>query len=173
MRLGDYFRGLKLTLASPLPPAEVECRVNAAAASPLRPFALGILGKAGAGRLALRYRPSIFAYNGMPQLTGTIDAHRRGALLRLSYRGRLPVRLAFPLAYAMVAAMAVALLASGEFAAGIGPGEIALLVTLMVLVPLLPLAIHRFAIRNAEEGLERMVAFLRDTVEAGEDRPRG
>lgn len=171
MRLRDYYRGLPLRLRSALPPDEVAARINQAAASPLRSLATGVLGHAGAGRVALRYRPSFFSYKGMPMLTGEIIAHRGGSRLQLRYRGRPATRAIFPLTYAAMAVMAGVFALYGKWAPGIGPGQKVLLIGLLVLFTNLPLAIHVIAIRNGEAHLAKLAAFLRTTLSATDAEP--
>lgn len=166
MRLGDYYRGLPLRLATRLPPEEVARQINDAIPSPLRPFALGIVGRARLGRLHLRYRASFFTYDGMPMLTGPIEAHRSGSLLQLKYRGRLATRIAFPLSFLLIGCLALTFAIGGGWAPGIEAGEKALQAFVLVVVAILPLGIHMFAIRNAEAHFEKLADFLRTTLGA-------
>jgi len=172
MRLRDYYRGLKLRLATALPPAEVERRINDVTASPLRPFATGVVGYANAGRLALRYRPGFVAYRGMPMLTGSISARGGGSLLDLNYRGRAAARAVFPVAYGAIAAMLLAWAIWGQWDPSFGPSQKALLIALLVTVPNLPLLIHMIAIRSGEAHLARLAAFLRSELDATEIEER-
>ncbi len=164
MRLGDYYRGLPLNLRTALPPDEVARRIGAAISSPLKPFATGIIGYAFFNKLHLRYRPSIFSYNAMPVLTGRIKAEQ-GSLLLLKYRGHLATRLAFPMAFVMVAVAISIVLASGALA-GTPVWVKALIPLFMLLAIALPLLIHAFFIRNAEADMEYLAKFLRTTLEA-------
>lgn len=167
MRLTEYFRGLPLNLTTRLPPEEVARRINDALPSPFRPFATGIVGRARSGRLKLFYRSGLFGYNGMPILTGPIEPHPRGTLLRLLYRGRLSARLAFPLAFLVVGlAIIPVIVLGGRGDPDFGPWMAVLLAAVMVVVMALPFAIHAFAIRNAETQLAAMAAFLRTALDA-------
>lgn len=166
MRLGDYYRGLPLNLRTPLPPDEVARRIGGAICSPLRPFATGIVGYAPLGRLQLRFRKSLFSYNGMPVLVGPVRAERGGSLLILNYRGHLATRLAFPLAFLVVGAGVLTYLASGAQSPAIAPWQMALIAFILVLAMALPLGLHAFFIRNAEGDLAAMADFLRTTLEA-------
>jgi len=164
MRLGDYYRGLPLNLRTPLPPDEVARRIGGAISSPMRPFATGIIGSVRPGRLQLRYKPSLFGYDGMPVLAGPIRAEQ-GSLLLLRYRGRLSARLAFPLAFMMVAVAIGIVVASGALA-GSPAWAKALIPFFMLLAVALPLLIHAFFIRNAEADMAHLAAFLRTTLDA-------
>lgn len=164
MRLGDYYRGLPLNLRTPLAPDEVARRIGQVISSPMRPFATGIVGTVRPGRLHLRYKPSLFSYDGMPVLAGPIRAEQ-GSLLLLRYRGRLAARLAFPLALAIVMLSLGIVLASGALA----PTPVwakALILFFMLLTVTLPALIHAFLIRNAEANMEHLAQFLRTTIEA-------
>lgn len=166
MQLGEYYRGIPLNLVTRLPPDEVARRINTALPSPYRPFATGILGQVRRDRLRLVCRTGLFGYKGMPILTGPLELHPKGTLLRLVYRGRLGTRLAFPLGFLIVLAGLIPAFAIGGAAARIGPLEALLLALMLVLVVSLPLAIHVFFIRNAEAQLERMAAYLRSALDA-------
>jgi hypothetical protein len=168
MRLTEYYRGLPLNLTTRLPPEEVARRINDTLPSPFRPFATGIVGRARAGRLKLFYRSGLFGYNGMPILTGPIEPHPSGTLLRLLYRGRLSARLAFPLAFLAVGLGAILsiVLGGGRGDPDFGPWLALLLAAVAVVVMALPIAIHAFAIRNAEAQLAAMAAFLRTALDA-------
>ena len=168
MRLSEYYRGLPLNLVTRLPPVEVARRLNAALPSPYRPFATGIVGHARPGWVKLFYRGGLLGYNGMPILTGPMELHPRGTLLRLRYRGRLATRLAFPLAFVIVILGLVPAFAFGgaELAPEFGPRLAVLLAAVLAVAMTLPLAIHVFAIRNAEAQLQAMAVFLRTTLDA-------
>lgn len=164
MRLSDYYRGLPLNLRTPLPPDEVVRRIGTAVASPLRPFATGMIGYATLHRLHLRYRPSLFSYKAMPVLAGAIRAEQ-GSLLLLKYRGHLATRLAFPFAMVVVLLALSIVMASGA-AADMPAWGIGLVFLFMLLAVTLPLLIHAFLIRNAEANLEHLADFLRTTLDA-------
>lgn len=172
MRLTEYYRGLPLNLTTRLPPEEAARRLNAALPSPFRPFATGIVGRARPGRVKLFYRGSLLGYNGMPILTGPMELHPRGTLLRLLYRGRLATRLAFPLAFVLaglgvgVGVGAYLATGGGEAASALGPGFAAMMALALLVCLALPLAIHIFLIRNAEARLAIMADFLRRTLDA-------
>ena len=153
-------------LTTALPPDEVARRINGMIASPLQPFATGILGRASAGHLALRYRAGLFAYKGMPMLTGPITARGSGSLLALRYRGRATTLAAFPIGYAVIAAMVVAWAIWGQCAPGISPQQKALLIAILIIFPNLPLLIHVVGIRNGEAHLAKLAAFLKSTLNA-------
>jgi len=165
MRLGDYYRGLPLTLRSPLAPDEVARRIGGAVASPMNPFATGIVGYAPFGRVQLRRRKSLFSYNGMPVLVGPVKAEGRGSLLLLKYRGHLAIRLAFPLAFLLVGLGVLVFVATGP-SPGVAPWQLTPILAALVVFMTLPLAIHRFMIRNAEADLAQLAAFLRTTLDA-------
>lgn len=164
MRLGDYYRGLPLNLRTALPPDEVARRIGGAIASPMNPFATGIVGYARFGRVQLRLRKSIFSYNAMPVLAGPVRAEGRGSLLLLKYRGHLATRLAFPLAFLVVCLGLFVFMANATHPPG--PAPIALFILVLLVGASLPVAIHRFMIRNAEDDLEHLAAFLRETLDA-------
>jgi len=165
MRLRDYYRGLPLRLTSALPPDDAARRINEALASPLQPFATGVLGRVSAGHLSLRYRPGLFAYRDMPILTGPITALGGGSLLTLCFRGRGVTRAAFFIGYAVMAAMVLAWIIAGEWHPGIGRGERALIIALST-TALFPLLIHVIAIRSGEVHLAKLAAFLEYTLDA-------
>ncbi len=168
MRLRDYFGGLPLRVATRLPPEEVERRINAAAPSPLGPFATGVLGQARSGWVQLRYRPGLFSYKGMPMLTGPIEAAGSGSVLSLVYRGRLATRLAFLLGYSAIGIMVLVFIAFGGWAPGIEPREKALAIAMLGIVALLPLGVHMIGIRGGEAHLEALANFLRTTLDASD-----
>ncbi len=166
MRLSEYWRGIPVTLTAPLAPDAAARKIDAAAGSVLSPFATGIVGRAGAGRVRLGYRPSIFSYNARPLLTGRILPDRAGARLELAYRGPVLVRLMFPLLVLIILAAGVAIAASGGLDAVSG-----LLIGLTPLVGLvLALAAHAFLIRNAETELALLIDFLKHAIGAEEVR---
>jgi len=165
MRLGDYYRGLPLNLRTPLPPDEVARRIGGAIDSPMNPFASGMVGYARFGRVQLRLRKSIFSYNAMPVLAGPVKAEGRGALLLLKYRGHLATRLAFPLAFLMVGLNLLFFVATGP-SQGAASWQLAPILAALAVFMILPLAIHRFMIRNAEADMARLAAFLRETLDA-------
>ena len=165
MRLGDYYRGLPLNLRTPLPPGEVARRIAATIASPMNPFATGIIGYAMFGRVQLRRRKSLFSYNGMPVLAGPVKAEGRGSLLLLKYRGHLATRLAFPLAFLLVGLGMLVFVATGP-SPGVAPWQLAPILAALAVFMALPLAIHRFMIRNAEADMAYLADFLRTTLDA-------
>jgi hypothetical protein len=90
LRLSDYFRGKRLTLATRLPPAEVERRIKDAAESIFYPFATGAVGWARYSVARLRYRRFFWlSYSAKPVLAGRIRAQGSGSRLDLNYRAPL------------------------------------------------------------------------------------
>lgn len=165
MRLGDYYRGLPLNLRTPLPPDEVARRIDGAISSPMNPFASGIVGYARIGRMQLRLRKSIFAYNAMPVLAGPVRTEGSGSLLLLKYRGHLATRLAFPLAFLMVGLGVLVFVATGP-SQGVASWQLVPILAALAVFMTLPLTIHRFMIRNAEADMAQLAAFLRETLDA-------
>lgn len=166
MRLRDYFGGRRFSLATRLPPEEVERQINSAAASIFSPVASGVIGWARFGRVRLRYRAGIFSYNGKPILAGRIVPDRSGARLELNYRAQLPLYVGFPLWYLAYSALLLVFLVGGDWAPGIGLPEKIGIVLFALAIGAAPIAVHYFATRNAEEELAILVDFLRRAVGA-------
>ena len=73
-------------MTSPLPPHEVERRINEATISRFVLFTEGTIGWARLGRLRLKYRQRFFHYDSKPILAGRIVADKAGSRFDLNFR---------------------------------------------------------------------------------------
>lgn len=167
MRIGEYYRGVRIELATKLPPEEVERRINDGAASILTPFATGVVGWARFGAIRLRLRRGLFRNDAKPILAGRIGPDRGGSRLHLVWRGPLPMLVFFPVFYSMLAAFAVMFVAIGQSEPMDPNVRWAILVAFLVMLPVPPLILF-LGLRGAEADLEELLAFLRTRLAAYE-----
>ena len=156
MRIGDYYRGVRIELATKLPPEEVERQINDGAASILTPFATGVVGSARFGAIRLRLRRSLFRNDAKPILAGRIRPDRGGSLLHLVWRGPLPMLVFFPLMYLNFAAFAAVFVAAGPGGGMDVTGRWAVLFAFLLMLPV-PALILILGLRSADADLEEFV----------------
>lgn len=171
MRIGDYYRGVRIELATKLPPDEVERRINEGAQSILTPFASGVIGWARFGAIRLRFRRSRwFRNDARPILAGHIRPDRGGSLLHLVWRGPVPMLIFFPFFYLILLAFGGIWIAVGVAEAE--PMVRAVFATTFLIMLATPALVLLLGVRGAEADLEALLAFLKERLVAHEVAPR-
>ena len=164
MRLIEHLRGRRLTLASPLPPHVIERQIKRAIVSAMWSFKSGVTGRAGGGRLRLRYHRPFWQYGGQPVLSGRIVEANHGSRLELTFRPPLAVLAFFGLWYAFWIFFAISLPVSDRWTPA--TGEVWLFVGIVAVMMLFPPAMHFGATFRAEVELERILDFIEQRAKA-------
>ena len=165
MRLGDYLRGIRLTMTSPLPPHELERRINEATVSRFLPFSKGVSGWARFSRLRLRHRRRM-RNDGQAVLAGRITEGNRGSHLDLRYGAPLPILVFFAFWYAILLGLVLPFLLFGPESTTSSPADTWLITAFIAFFGIFPLALLFFFRMSADDDLAALVAFLEREVQA-------
>jgi hypothetical protein len=164
-RLRRYFGGRSVAMLSPLAPAEVERRINRAAASTLwRAYRPGVAGWARCGLVRLRVHGSLI-YSYRPVLAGRISREAAGSRLRLNYRAPVMASVFYLLWYLFLALLLFAL-SIGGWAPGVTATVRAQVMIFLGLALVAPLFLLHWSTAGADEDLEQLVAFLEREAQA-------
>ena len=165
MKFKDYFLGRTLVLSSPLPPGEVQSRIDKAAISSLLPFQFGTVGWSRLRAFRLRQRTSLIDYNAKPMLVGRLVEDRDGTRIEANFGATFWMKAFFVWWYAILVVFFVGAIALGPFQGE--DGEAVYFPYLFIpLFAVSPLAMHYALTRGAEYDLEELLAFLEDVANA-------
>ena len=165
MRLGDYLRGHRIVMETPLARDDVERRIGDATASASGAFGRGIFGWARFGRLRLRVRDGWWMYRAKPVLAGRIEATGRGSRLRLNHRAPLWVPAFLLVWYPVFLASAVGMISEGKLGAA-AAADVAIAVSVLAVMLVAPLVTFHLASARSNSDLLALIAFLEREVEA-------
>ena len=156
-----------MTVRSPLPPEDVERRINEEAGSRWNPFQSGVVGGALAGRIRLRVR-RFFRNDWKPILAGRISSEGGGSRIELAYRAP---RWALPFAllwFAIVILMSVTMVAQG-----MGSEDAWIAAIILPAFYLIPVLAYILGTWGAETECELLLHFIARVTDAQiENRPR-
>jgi len=165
MRLGDYLRGRRFVMQTPLAREEVARRIGEATAPASGVFGRGIFGWARFGRLRLRVRDGWWMYRAKPVLAGRIEAIGRGSRLRLNHRAPLWIPAFLIVWYPILIASAVGMISEGKLGAA-AASDVAIAASVLAVMLVAPLVTFHLASARSESDLLALTAFLEREVEA-------
>ena len=165
MRLGDYLRGHRFVMQTPLAREEAERRVGDATASASGAFGRGISGWARYGRLRLRVRDGWWMYRAKPVLAGRIEAADRGSRLRLNHRAPIWVRAFLLVWYPILVTSAVGMVSEGKLGAA-AASDLAVAASVLAVMLIAPLLVLHLASARSASDLVALTAFLEREAQA-------